>query len=85
MTIKMTEDQILSMEREVRESTGLNWQFIEINTDGGYFSWQLIVPMDGERIKVSAISYPDTPNSLVSFGFDCQPRLFLELLKKAAA
>ena len=84
-TPQTREEQIEALEAAVRVSTKLNWQLMEIIDSSNCISWQLLLPLAGERIKVSATSDMQKPDEINNVYFDCQPRLLMDVLRLVSA
>jgi len=84
MSKVFTEDELKGFQAEVRKETGLNWELIEANYAGNTISYQLLIPVSGQRVRAYAYSTVETPTILYSINVDCQAATFMELLRKLA-
>lgn len=81
----MTKLNLVELEKNVQKATGLNWQLIEALEEQDYISWMLLLPLDGQKVKVTGqSSISQNPELLHYVNLECQPALMLEILRRAA-
>lgn len=74
---------IKKLEQDVKKKTGLTWFVTEADPTRALISWELLLPIKGGKIHITAQSNTDRP--LLIYGFQIhEDELFMKALKQIA-